>query len=86
MLKFEEYSGKKMKQAKDMYEKLYKQAKEDHNVIGFFIFGSRGKGRATKHSDYDLRMVVKKEVTEEYKETYYPLDDHPKIASYSFLL
>ncbi|NIQ04772.1 MAG: hypothetical protein GWO20_03275 [Candidatus Korarchaeota archaeon] len=73
-----------MKKAKELSEKLYKEAKEDPNIMGFFFSGSRGKGRANKHSDYDLRMVVKDDVAETYKDTYYPLDDHPQIDLHVF--
>ena len=54
----------------DIYEKIYNEAKEDPNIIGFFLGGSRGKGFETNYSDYDTYIIVKDSVIEQYKEKY----------------
>jgi len=54
----------------EIYESLYDEAENDPNIIGFFLGGSRGKGLQTKDSDYDIYIIVKDNVIEEYKEKY----------------
>lgn len=54
----------------EIFEELLAEAKADENIIGFFLRGSRGKGFEHEHSDYDIDMIVKDEVAEEYKEKY----------------
>ncbi len=58
------------KSPKELFEKIFEEAKKDENVIGFWLDGSRGKGIITENSDYDCKMVVKDEVEKEYKEEY----------------
>lgn len=52
------------------FEEFVEEAKNDPNIIGFFLSGSRGKNRETKHSDYDIEVVVKDKVAKVYKEKY----------------
>ncbi len=52
------------------YEELKQQARTDPNILGFFVTGSRGKGRATEQSDYDIQLVVKDEMVDAYREKY----------------
>ncbi|MHA2089124.1 MAG: nucleotidyltransferase domain-containing protein, partial [Promethearchaeota archaeon] len=54
----------------EIYEKIYDTAKKDPNIIGFFLVGSRGRGFHTKHSDYDVYIIVGDNVTQVYKERY----------------
>lgn len=54
----------------EIFEELLSEAKTDENIIGFFLGGSRGKGYENDLSDYDLHMIVKDEVAEEYKKKY----------------
>jgi hypothetical protein len=62
----------------EVYEKIYNEAKEDPNIIGFFLGGSRGKGFQTKFSDYDTYIIVKDSVINQYKERY-PFRKYPGI-------
>lgn len=41
-----------------VYEALLKRAQEDSAVVAFWLGGSRGKGRPTRHSDYDIMILV----------------------------
>ena len=41
-----------------VYEALLKRAQEDPAVVAFWLGGSRGKGRPTQHSDYDIVILV----------------------------
>ena len=54
----------------ERFEDLLEEAKADKNIIGLFLTGSRGKGFETENSDYDVDMVVKDKVAEEYKKKY----------------
>jgi hypothetical protein len=49
-----------------VFEGIIRNAEGDPNVIGFILGGSRGKGFATRHSDYDCTLVVTQEA---YKAT-----------------
>jgi hypothetical protein len=40
------------------FARLLEQARADPAVLGFWLGGSRGKDRATVHSDYDVGLVV----------------------------
>lgn len=56
----------------DKFRKLHEEVEEDPDIIGFFLTGSRGKGRPIEHSDFDVKIIVKdglgKECWEKYKE------------------
>ena len=56
-----------MKSDSEIFKGFVEEAKNDPNVIGFFLSGSRGKNRETKFSDYDIEVVVKDKVAESYK-------------------
>lgn len=51
----------------EIFQTFVEEAKNDPNVIGFFLSGSRGKNRETKFSDYDIEVVVKDKVAKSYK-------------------
>ena len=40
------------------YEELLQRAKTDPAILAFWLGGSRGMGRATAWSDYDVGMIV----------------------------
>ncbi len=44
------------------YEKILDEAKNNSDIVGFILVGSRGKGFENEHSDYDAVMVVKDDV------------------------
>lgn len=54
----------------EIFDDLLNEAKTDNNIIGFFLGGSRGKGYENDLSDYDLHMIVKDDVAEEYKKKF----------------
>ena len=54
----------------EIFGELLHEAKVDDNIIGFFLGGSRGKGYENELSDYDIHMIVKDEVAEEYKKKF----------------
>ena len=59
-----------MKTNEEIFNEFVEEARKDPNIIGFFLSGSRGKGLATKYSDYDIKVVVKDEVAKLYKKKY----------------
>ena len=40
------------------YEMLLKRARDDPAILAFWLGGSRGMGRATPHSDWDIGIIV----------------------------
>ena len=48
------------------YRALLKSARADPNILGIVLSGSRGAGRGTAHSDYDILVVVRDLVTRSY--------------------
>ncbi|NIM46831.1 MAG: hypothetical protein GTN40_01590 [Candidatus Aenigmarchaeota archaeon] len=63
-----------------IFKKFYEEAKKDKNIIGFFLGGSRGKGKITKYSDYDMYVIVKNNVLKKYKNKYKKME----IKDFSF--
>jgi predicted nucleotidyltransferase len=50
------------------YDELVDIARRDDNIVGLVLTGSRGKGFAvTDDSDWDVRLVVRDEVLDEYR-------------------
>jgi predicted nucleotidyltransferase len=48
----------------EAYAELRALARQDPNVVGLFLGGSRGKGLATEYSDYDVYLIVARRVGE----------------------
>ncbi len=70
---------------KQKFGNLFREAKEDSNIIGFFLGGSRGKGRGNKFSDYDVYLIVENGKAEFYKRKYGKIaDENIEIIVYSF--
>jgi predicted nucleotidyltransferase len=57
---------------KNDFEEVLKEAKEQDEILGLILVGSRGKGFENEYSDYDLIMIVKDEavslLSEKYKQ------------------
>jgi hypothetical protein len=49
------------------YEALLKRAREDPAILAFWLGGSRGMGRATRHSDYDVWLAPTDAAVEELR-------------------
>src|SRR5690348_13694341 len=49
------------------FDELHALAQSDPNVLAFWLDGSRGKGRATAHSDFDCTMIVRDGCESEYR-------------------
>jgi predicted nucleotidyltransferase len=60
----------KMKNIDDIPNGFVKEAKNDKNILGFFLSGSRGKNQETKFSDYDIEVIVKDKAASSYKKSY----------------
>src|SRR3989344_7609984 len=60
----------------EMFNRLLREAKNNSDIIGFILFGSRGAGEDFIHleSDYDLLMIVKDNVKIKYCKKYYETD------------
>ena len=55
------------KKTEKVFNKILEEVKKDPNILGFFLGGSRSKGKITKHSDYDVYIIVKDEFLKKYK-------------------
>ena len=49
------------------YETLLKRAHDDPAILAFWLGGSRGMGRATQHSDYDIGILVADQAYDEFR-------------------
>lgn len=49
------------------YEKILQDAREQEDVLGFILVGSRGKGFENEHSDYDAVIVVRDDSEDAFK-------------------
>jgi predicted nucleotidyltransferase len=65
-----------VKDKQQLYEALLAEARRDPNIIGLVLFGSRGKGLETPHSDFDCCVVAKDQVSSEYQERLDTLVEH----------
>ncbi|MBY8982928.1 MAG: hypothetical protein KGD57_08265 [Candidatus Lokiarchaeota archaeon] len=63
---------------KEIYHQIFNTAGEDPNIIGFFLGGSRGKEREMIYSDYDIYIITKDKVLNEYK-LRYPMNKYKGI-------
>jgi hypothetical protein len=52
------------------FKEVVKRSKNDSNIVGLFLVGSRGKGFAGKYADYDAVMIVKDKVAKTYKKRF----------------
>lgn len=59
-----------MDQTAEVFQQILEAARNDINILAFWLDGSRGKGLITPNSDYDCTMIVKDEVFEEYRHLY----------------
>lgn len=50
-----------------LFQEMLARAGQDPNIVGLYLGGSRGKGAATVHSDYDCDIVVVDSVAAEYR-------------------
>ncbi len=57
-----------MDSPEETFQRLQEEARSDPGVVGFFLGGSRGKGLATEHSDYDIYVVVEEARLQSYLE------------------
>ncbi|MFA6963508.1 MAG: hypothetical protein WC227_02220 [Patescibacteria group bacterium] len=48
------------------YQDLLKEAKADSSIVGFILAAGRGKGVFTEKSDYDVFIIIRDEVADEY--------------------
>lgn len=60
---------------KEIFVEFLEKAKEDCNILGVLLLGSRGKGFFKEHSDYDFQVIVREEVLDEYEEKIGELDN-----------
>lgn len=67
---------------KIIFKKIVEEAKKDSNILGLYLSGSRGKGKETKYSDYDVELVVKDNIKDEYVKKYQEIQKSLKGISF----
>jgi hypothetical protein len=55
----------------ETFDQLLQRAKDDPNILAFWLGGSRGKGLATAHSDHDCTMIVTDAVLADYRQRFH---------------
>jgi hypothetical protein len=50
-----------------LYAEMLQLARQDPNILGLWVGGSRGKDATTEHSDYDCDIVVVDALADEYR-------------------
>lgn len=65
------------------YTELLEQATADDNIVGFFLAGSRARDTQTEYSDWDVYVITKDEVADEYKARFKQSILTPKVYSLS---
>jgi predicted nucleotidyltransferase len=78
----------RMKSPESIFNQLREEAETDPNIIGFFLGGSRGKGFATEHSDYDVYIIVKDGFLESHVKLLrkrFPVHDYYKWTEHPIL-
>ena len=67
----------------EAYTELLEQAMADDNIVGFFLAGSRARGTQTEYSDWDVYLITKDGVADEYKVRFKQSILKPKVYSLS---
>jgi hypothetical protein len=52
------------------FASLLNEARDDPDILAFWLDGSRGKGLATDYSDYDCTIIVEENVSSQYTSRY----------------
>jgi predicted nucleotidyltransferase len=65
------------------YQKLLHYAKLNSYVLGLVLAGSRGKGKITAHSDYDVFIIIKNRTPKKFRKE---LTDFRKLDFDSFVM
>jgi predicted nucleotidyltransferase len=60
-----------MATAQEQLQILLREAREDPNIVGLVLTGSRGKGFGSETSDFDVLLVVRPEALETYRTRFY---------------
>lgn len=68
-----------------IFSQIVGEAKNDKNILGLFLGGSRGKGLAKKNSDYDVYVIVRNKKEKSYKKKY-PYKKYKKVDIIVFSL
>lgn len=72
-----------MEHSGETFRLLQVEAQDNPDVVGFFLGGSRGKGRARSSSDYDVYVIVKEARLRPYVE--YLRKEFPSHEKYSWV-
>jgi predicted nucleotidyltransferase len=71
----------RMSAGDEMFQVLLKEARDDPQIIGLVLTGSRGKGFGSEASDFDVLLVVRPEALESYRARFY---EHESWAGFDW--
>src|SRR5215211_5052973 len=60
-----------MTTAQEQFQLLLQEAREDPQIVGLVLTGSRGKGFGSETSDFDVLLIVRPEALESYRTRFY---------------
>ena len=66
-----------MAAAQEQFEMLLREAREDPQIVGLVLTGSRGKGFGSESSDFDVLLVVRPEAPEAYRSRFTESESWP---------
>ena len=66
-----------MATAQEQFELLLREAREDPQIVGLVLTGSRGKGFGSETSDFDVLLVVRPEALATYRARFYEGESWP---------
>lgn len=66
-----------MATAQEQFEMLLREAREDPQIVGLVLTGSRGKGFGSESSDFDVLLVVRPEALEAYRSRFTESESWP---------
>src|SRR5215212_8702889 len=61
----------RMDTRQDQFQRLLREARDDPQIIGLVLTGSRGKGFGSEASDFDVLLVVHPEALQTYRTKFY---------------
>jgi predicted nucleotidyltransferase len=71
-----------MATAQELFQILLREAREDPQIVGLVLTGSRGKGFGSESSDFDVLLVVRPEALETYRTRFTESESWPGFDSW----
>ena len=66
-----------------LFQQILQRARDDDDVLGLVLTGSRGRGFANAYSDYDCALIVKDEALSAYESEFSSLPDSVELSIFT---